>query len=53
MYAIVVKAFSVTPTWPHVAGYIISIVETSTFLMETDCHSLDVVIFLSFVDLRE
>ena len=52
--------FSVTLTWTHVVVLfkesirpVYSIVETGISLMELDCRSLEVVISMSFVELRE
>ena len=41
-------------TWAHVVVILrVLIVETGIYLMEVDCHSLDMVISMSIVELRE
>ena len=50
----VVTVFSVSLTWVHVVVILkVLIVETGISLMEVDCHSLDMVISMSIVELRE
>ena len=53
MMAVVVTVFIVTLTWTHVVLVLmVLIVETGISLMELDCHSMEVVISMSTVELK-